>query len=591
MTAQPSPAGTIVKATTDTAARPDPAFADFTVAGGSALRIAPFRWTAPEAAGVRFEPDLGIFRELDATGGAGAELGTVSVWEPGERLVFSYTDAELPDATEVEVRFRESGGVTVVDLEHRGWEALPEDGREAAMARKAAQWAALLRLLWGRPSAPVGVTPRLRYKDVPGALGWLTTTLGFRERATATVDGAVVYARVERGPVLVELSAAGSTPVADGPEPVHLTVAEELPSGSFTAYDPEGRAWTLAEAVQPAPRREQTAAAALGRLTDVITPFAVRTAVSLDLARLISSGTTRLDALAREAGADADALRRLLRHLCGAGVFAEPEPGRYELTDVSRQLQAEESEWFRAWMRLDGPGARMDLAFAGLLHSIRTGEAGYPAVHGRSLWADMKEDTELNDFFNDITAAHAWQTAPLVAKEYDWSTARRVLDVGGGPAALLSAVLLANPHLHGAVLDMATVVPGARRTIADTGLADRAEAVEGSFFEPLPTGYDVYVVSRVLTDWNDESATTILRRCADAARPGGGKVLIVEVLPGEEHERLNTSFDLHMLALLGGRERTLGDFAAIGARAGLTVSGTRSWDTGLTVIELVPAAR
>lgn len=573
-----SPPATTVHVTARTDARPATAFADITGAADAA-------WRAALGTGVRFDPRPGgAWRALDATGEPGPELGTVSVWEPGERLVFSYTDPGLTDATEVEVVFRTADGATEVTLEHRGWEAVPAAAHRAATARKAVQWAALLRLLAGRPTASPGVVPRLCYRDVRGALDWLAG-LGFRPGARATVDGVPTYAQVERGPVLVELVHDTAPPAVA--EPVRIAVAEELPHGPVTSYDPEGRAWTLSPVVQPPPPRAQSAAAVVGRLTDLITPFAVRTAITLDLPALIGSGTTRLDALARAAGADQDALRRLLRYLVGLGVFTEPEPGDYAPTPLSRQIQGEENEWFRAWMRLDGPGSRMDLGFAGLAHSVRTGEAGYPAVHGRSLWDDMKDDTELNDFFNTVTAAHAWQTAPLVAEDYDWAPVSRVLDVGGGPAALLSAVLLAHPQLTGDVLDMPTVTPDTRKTLADNGLQDRAEAIDGSFFDPLPTGYDVYVVSRVLTDWNDERAEAILRRCAEAVAPGG-KVLVVEVLPGEEHERLNTSFDLHMLALLGGRERTLGDFAALGARAGLEVTWTRGWDTGLVLIELSP---
>jgi 2,7-dihydroxy-5-methyl-1-naphthoate 7-O-methyltransferase len=108
--------------------------------------------------------------------------------------------------------------------------------------------------------------------------------------------------------------------------------------------------------------------------------------------------------------------------------------------------------------------------------------------------------------------------------------------------------------------------------------------VPGDFFAALPAGADVYVVSRALTDWNDDAATTILRRCAEAAGPGG-RVLVVEVLPTEPHVPHLSSYDLTMLVLVGGRERNVADHVALAAAAGLTLTRTFHGASGLTLIE------
>lgn len=52
------------------------------------------------------------------------DWGRVTAWEPPHRLVFTWHPGRGADeATEVEVRFSERGGATLVELEHRGWEA------------------------------------------------------------------------------------------------------------------------------------------------------------------------------------------------------------------------------------------------------------------------------------------------------------------------------------------------------------------------------------------------------------------------------------------------------------------------------------
>ena len=325
-----------------------------------------------------------------------------------------------------------------------------------------------------------------------------------------------------------------------------------------------------------------TAAEELARLVDLATPFAVRAAVSLRLPEHVEAGTRTCAALAEATGTDPDSLARLLRHLVSVGLFTEAGSGGYGLTELSRELLGEEHRWQRGWLDLDGPGAKMDLAYRGMLHSVRTGESAYRSVHGVPFWEDYQRDERLRLFFGAIMAGHAWQTGPVVAAEYDWRDVRTVLDVGGGIGALLAEVLRAQPHLTGAVLDLPPVRPEAEQALADAGVADRARFVGGSFFDPLPAGYDVLVVSRVLTDWNDERATEILRRCREAR---AGRVLIVEVLAGEEHAKNNSSFDLQSLTLLGGRERGVDDFRALAGAAGLTVHDVRRWPGGLLLVD------
>ncbi len=328
----------------------------------------------------------------------------------------------------------------------------------------------------------------------------------------------------------------------------------------------------------------------LATLIDLATPFAVRTAITLRLPELVAGGSTRLDALADASGAHQESLGRLLRHLVSIGLFTETAPQTYGLTPLSRHLLAEDGTWFRGWLNLESPGTKMDLAFTGMLHSIRTGHSAYGAVHGVPFWSDYQDNDALREFFGGVMAAYAWQTGPVLATEFDWTDVRTVIDVGGGIGALLAEVLAAHPHLRGEVLDLPPVVAEANQALREAGVADRAEFVPGSFFDPLPAGRDVYVVSRVLTDWNDENAGKILRRCAEAAGTHG-RILIVEVLAGDDHAKRNTSFDLQSLVLLGGQERSPADTEKLAVDAGLVVARGRRWPGGLVVIECMSAGR
>lgn len=59
-------------------------------------------------------------------------IGTVSVYEPPSRIVFTWGEAteEWDGPTEVEVRFTEQGDATRVELEHRGFDRIGQAAEE-----------------------------------------------------------------------------------------------------------------------------------------------------------------------------------------------------------------------------------------------------------------------------------------------------------------------------------------------------------------------------------------------------------------------------------------------------------------------------
>ena len=90
------------------------------------------------------------------------EVGTVSVWERGARLVFGWRQAAFtPDMnTEVEVRFEGVGGGTRVTVEHRGWDSVPAPHvarhsfpNAVFLARHGEWWRSLLTALAARANS------------------------------------------------------------------------------------------------------------------------------------------------------------------------------------------------------------------------------------------------------------------------------------------------------------------------------------------------------------------------------------------------------------------------------------------------------
>src|SRR5215203_4882479 len=133
----------------------------------------------------------------------------------------------------------------------------------------------------------------------------------------------------------------------------------------------------------------------------------------------------------------------------------------------------------------------------------------------------------------------------------------------------------------------------ARGYLAEQGVCDRCELVEGDFFASVPAGGDVYVLKSVLHDWDDERCVAILRTCR-AAMDAAARLVVVElVLP----ERMSASppllsaalLDLIMLAYAGGRERTRAEFAALFDQADLRLVSTTASTAGPHFIAVVAA--
>ena len=312
------------------------------------------------------------------------------------------------------------------------------------------------------------------------------------------------------------------------------------------------------------------AAAELWSMAHLGTPMAIRVAATLRLADHLAAGLGTAAELAEAAGAHPDAVERLLRYLTARGVFTRTDAGRYGLTAVGQVLRSDHPARLRTGLDLEGIG-RIELAFTGLLHSIRTGEPAYPQVFGRDFWQDIAADPERRAGFATWMASDLPARSPAILAGYDWGSLGWLVDVGGGNATLLVALLSRCPQLRGTVLDLAENVGDARRALAEAGLADRGEAVAGSFFDPLPSGAGGYLLSLILHDWADEPAVAILRQCAEAAGESG-RVLVVE-RTGADGGSTHTGMDLRMLALYGGRERRLDELTALAERAGLRVAG------------------
>lgn len=330
------------------------------------------------------------------------------------------------------------------------------------------------------------------------------------------------------------------------------------------------------------PNEEQGSAwQMLAPVIDLVTPMAVRASATLRVADLMTNGPVPIDELARFSASDPDALGRLLRHLVSHGVFVEASSGEFGLNDVAALLRSDHPSGMQVSLDLNGFGGQMDLAFTGLLHTLRTGQPAWEKVFGAPFWRYLADDPKMSASF-DATMATGPEYVVDAARGYDWSSARYVVDVGGGSGALLAAVLEAHPQVRATLVDLPDTVERGREYLAGRALEERCTFVGQSFFDALPDGGDLYVLSNVLHDWADDEATAILRRCFEAAGDSG-RVVVIE----DGDSTMVAEMDLRMLVLCGGRQRGIDDYTELAGAAGLALVGTRMTPLGQVVIEYI----
>jgi hypothetical protein len=268
---------------------------------------------------------------------------------------------------------------------------------------------------------------------------------------------------------------------------------------------------------------------------------ALALAADLGIADALASGPRTVEELARASGADADILYRLLRALASDGIFSETEPFVFRNTETSALL--------------GGDGGWGDFAhlFGGVwLTSIAgldaDGVPTFPRQHDMNFWAWLGAHPEERAAF-DRAMQQGFEGRLARLDSIGWRGDETLVDVGGGNGTLVLALLERHPRMQGIVFDL----PETARD--EFAFGERCTFVAGSFFESVPGGADVYLLSTILHDWDDESAAAILRTIRRGARDDSRLVLLEGVVePGNGPDGAKW-LDLLMLALFGGRER------------------------------------
>ena len=313
---------------------------------------------------------------------------------------------------------------------------------------------------------------------------------------------------------------------------------------------------------------------------------ALYVAAKLGLADLLVDGPRPVEALAAATQTDAPSLRRVLRALASVGVFTEAIPGTFALTQLAALLRTGIPDSMRALAIMYAE--EQYRAWGNILHSVQTGKTAFERQFGTSYFTYLAQHPDADRVFNDAMTGWTTQLVGAVGDAYDFSPFQTVVDVGGSYGILLASILRSNPTARGILFDQPHVVAAAEKRLAVAGMSERCITVGGDFFVEVPTGGDAYMLAQILHDWNDERSVAILRQCR-RAMPVHAKLLVIElVLPSSEQPFFGKWLDLHMLVMLGARERTATEYDALFRAAGFTLTRVVPTAAGPSIVEAVP---
>ncbi|MGG5823415.1 methyltransferase [Falsiroseomonas sp. HW251] len=314
---------------------------------------------------------------------------------------------------------------------------------------------------------------------------------------------------------------------------------------------------------------------------------AVYAAAKLGLADLLRDGPRAASDLAEATATEPRALHRLLRTLASQGVFAEePDGGRFRLTPLADLLRSDTPGSLRPFAIMMGEPL-LWRSFGEFLYSLRTGKPAFDHVFGQPLfdyYADHPEAARIA--VEGLTSRAASENMAVVAA-YEFGAAQTVVDVGGGQGSLLAAILAANPQIKGVLLDKPHVVEMARPVLDSAVRTGRCTLQAGDFFAEVPPGGDLYLLKKVIHDWEDERAVAILRNIAAAMTPRARLLLVELVVPPGNAPSFAKLLDLLMMVYTGGRERTETEHRALLGEAGFELRRVIPTESTVSIVEAV----
>ncbi len=277
--------------------------------------------------------------------------------------------------------------------------------------------------------------------------------------------------------------------------------------------------------------------------------------VKSGLPEYLRPGLRSLPEIADQAGLDGAAAERLIRATDALAITESPQPGLWTLGEVGAALSANHGAMAMIEHHIL---LYRDLADPFALLSRQGGQDSALSAYWQYA-QDGAADEENSRSYSELMAATQPMVSAQILRRYDFARHDKMLDIGGGAGAFVTAVAEAAPRLHLGIFDLPEVAPHSSAKLSRSSIGERVTVHTGNFKQDdLPRGYDLITLIRILHDHDDDVAQQLLAKI-HAALPDKGRLLIAEPMAGTKGAEPmgDAYFGLYLWAMGSGRPRSM----------------------------------
>ena len=317
--------------------------------------------------------------------------------------------------------------------------------------------------------------------------------------------------------------------------------------------------------------------------------------VKLGVFDRLTSDVKSTSDIANELGLDDKLTYRLLRALSSMG-FLKEEPDRrgFSITPQGSLLRKDHPQTLRGVTLLE-EGPEHYAIWKHLPTMIKDGKQNsFVPEFGYKLFEYIDRNPDYAEVFNQAMSSYSSAQTNWVLEAldgYDFSNIHHVCDIGGGTGHLLGNLLVKYPHIKGTVLELESVTSKKELLLAPKlGVSERCSYVAGDMFSSnnsqLPSA-DAYIMKMILHDWSDEECVKILSNIYGSS-PEQARLFIAEhLVPGPNIPHFSKLFDIHMMCVSSGKERTVDEYSSLLEQSGWKYVQTHHPHQQTALIEVI----
>jgi ubiquinone/menaquinone biosynthesis C-methylase UbiE len=254
-------------------------------------------------------------------------------------------------------------------------------------------------------------------------------------------------------------------------------------------------------------------------------------ALHVDLFTKISEGAGTIEEICAATKVPRNRIVTLTTALYSIGVLTWAD-GRYGNSPAAEQFLVQGAKYdFGDYLRYQID--QQMYPFLQQLNQVLDGTLDPEQVDSYAHWMSDAEQAVLYS-----EAQHSGSLGPgrTLARTVDLSSARQLLDVGGGTGAMTISLCKAYPELQSTIIDFPNVAEIGWRFVADAELVDRVRYIPGNALEAAwPSGQDAILMSYLMSGVPGDRLPSLCAQAYDSLEPGG--VLMVHDFMVEPNRR------------------------------------------------------